>query len=85
MLSLLFSSCSDEKLVSLPPEEIEGVVSYKKESHSIYINSYFLYIQSPIQTVKIEVSPNFYKKHEIGDSISVIIQKYKVYENEKDS
>ena len=24
--------------------------------------------------IKIEVSPNFYKKHEIGDSISVIIQ-----------
>lgn len=87
ILALLFSSCAEEKLVPLSTEEIEGVVSYKEvyyyteKIYGIRVFSYYLYIQSPTNTISIEVTPQTHEKYKIGDSISVIIQKYKVNEN----
>jgi hypothetical protein len=85
MFGLLFSSCGGGNMQRFETEIIQGKVSAKERGIAGYRYSTQLkiWIQSAKET-KLVTLPNEYNdRWNVGDSVILIIEKYKVYSSEK--
>lgn len=84
MLLSIFISCKEPKYEYIGQEIIDGKVSAIQEGHRGRVSSYpKIWVQNPTETKGVEIPFAFEGRWKVGDSCLLIIEKYKVIENEK--
>jgi hypothetical protein len=82
----LITSCSDDNLIFIEQEIIDGKVSaISNGSHggpSLPEMLPKIWVQTPTQTREVEIPFAYENKWKVGDSCLLIIEKYKEVENE---
>lgn len=84
MIFLLFlTSCSDKELELINTQVVKGIVSAKDPGHVGRIATWpIIYVQNNKQTKIISIPFQNENDYKIGDSVILIIQKYKEIEND---
>lgn len=84
LTGLFLQSCSDKPMEHIGTDFIEGTVShiepFKPGGYGIIGHNTILYVQSPTQTISIDLPLRLADRWKVGDTIIVITQKYKVIE-----
>lgn len=78
LLSIVLISCSESEYQKIGVEIIDGRVSSMEKENGRYFNSYYIWVQSPKETKIIQIPEEYANRWYVGDSIVLIIEKYKI-------
>ena len=78
LLSIALISCTESETKKIGGEIIDGRIS-AMETQRVMKNYYcYIWVQTPKETKQIEIPEEYAKRWHVGDSITVIIEKYQV-------
>ena len=84
ILALLFVSCTEPKYTHIGQEIIDGKVSATAKGHRGRASTLpKIWVQNATETKEVEIPFKYEKRWKVGDSCLLIIEKYKIIEDEK--
>ena len=83
LLSIALTSCTESEYQKIGGEIIDGRVSATETQRAWKTDYCYIWVQTPKETKQIEIPEEYAKRWQVGDSITVIIEKYQVKKNGK--
>lgn len=78
LLSITLISCTESEYQKIGGEIIDGRVSAMETQRAWKNDYYYVWVQTPKETKQIQIPGGYAKRWQVGDSITVIIEKYQV-------
>ena len=78
LLSIALTSCTESEYQKIGGEIIDGRVSAMETQRAWKTDYCYIWVQTPKETKQIEIPKGYTNRWHVGDSVTVIIEKYQV-------